>query len=334
MLIFIDIAMSTQRRSKGTVVNLGILITNIVNSAAPVDWANLNWDNMGIDWTSAWKAGQHTSTVAPVPVPTTTAAPVVAAAAKETSAAPVVSSPAPSASASASSSSGVFSQISSDVASLWNGVEGLANKLTSFGSPAIGSGSEVAAIGNIGAPQGSNMIKVASASGYQLTNTFINTSKKSMTILLWNKAFSNDGTVANAEANLGSCVAATTPALSIALAPGAQQVVAFQDGTLMGWAEATDAKTASGALAISWGEASFKLAGSGYDLSAILNPQGNNYKMSISAVETPCISDNTQNYWEAKDNNPADPVPIGTSDGSCYVPAGSVTLTTEMGGYF
>lgn len=303
--------------------------------ANPVDWADLNWDDMGIDWTSAWKAGQHTSTVAPTPVPTTTAAPVVAVVAKQSSSAVVVSSSASStsASASASSTSGILAEISSDVATLWDGIVGLSNALTSFGEAAFGTGSEIAAIGNIGSPQGSNMIKVSSASGYKLTNTFINTSNDSMTILLWNKAFSTDGTVANAEANLGSCVAATTPILSIALAPNAQQVVAFQDGTLMGWAQATSAKTASGALAISWGEASFKLAGSGYDLSAILNPEGNNYKMSISAAEVSCISDNTQNYWEAEDNNPENPIAIGSSDGSCYVPAGSATLTTEMGGY-
>jgi len=296
-----------------------------------VDWADLDWDNMGIDWTSAWKAGQHTSTVAPTPVPTT-AAPVVAAVAVETSAAPVPT-PSSSASASPSASAGVLAEVSSEAATLWNGVVGLANKLTAFGEAAIGSGSEVAAIGNIGSPQGSNMIKVDSASGYPFTNTFINTSGKSMTILLWNKAFSNDGTVASAEANLGSCVAASTPALSIALAAGEQQVVAFQDQTLMGWAEATSAKTASGALAITWGEASFKVGGSGYDMSAILNPEGNNYQMAISSSETPCISDPTQNYWEAANNNPEDPIPIGTSDGSCYVPGSTATLVTKMGGY-
>jgi len=285
-----------------------------------VDWESLDWQNMGIDWSSAWAAGQHSSTAAPVPVPTS--APVAAAPPKSTAPA---KSPA--------TNSNLVSDVASGAASLWNNLKGLANDLTAFGEAAIGSGQEIAAIGNIGAPQGANMIKVASAEGYQFTNTFINTSPHPITVVCWNKAYSRTGSVADADANLGSCVAPITPTLTFALQPGDRQVVAFQDGTLMGWSQAVDGKTPSGAFAATWGEGSFKKEGSGYDMSAILNPDGNNYNMAISASETPCISDPTQNYWEAKDNNPETPVPIGNSDGSCYVPGSTATLVTKMGGY-
>jgi len=154
-----------------------------------------------------------------------------------------------------------------------------------------------------------------------------------MTILIWNKAYSRDGTAANADPNLGSCVALETPTLSFTLAPGAKQIVAFQDDTLIGWSQATGAKTASGAPAITWGEASFKSAGSGFDMSAIMNPEGNNYNMAISFAEGDCISDMTQNYWYAQNNNSEDPVAFGSSDGSCYVYGSTATLTTKMGGY-
>ncbi|PSS08762.1 hypothetical protein M430DRAFT_189030 [Amorphotheca resinae ATCC 22711] len=200
-----------------------------------VNWDALNWDDMGINWSSAYEAGQHTSTV-------------------------------------------------------------------------------------------------PSAAGYQFTNEFINTSPQPMTVVIWNKAYSQSGNVDDADPNLGSCIAPETPTLTFALAPGESQVVAFMDETLIGWAQATSAKTASGAFDTTWGEASFRSTGSGYDMSAIMNSAGNNYDMAISSSETPCISDPTQNYWFAANNNPEDPQPVGSSDGSCYVPGSSATLVTKMGG--
>jgi len=290
-----------------------------------VDWADLNWDDMGIDWTSAWAAGQHTSTVAPAPVPTT-AAPVVAAVAKETPVAPV-STPSPSPSASASG--GVFDQIASTVETAFSDIKGLSDDLTSFGAATASSGSVIGKIGNIGSPEGSNIIKVDSAEGYQFTNTFINTSGKPITIVLWNKAASQNGVV---EANLGSCLALTSPALAITLAAGEQQVVAFQEDTQGGWAQATSDIAASGAPAITWGEINCSSGGSGFDVSAIMNKNGNTYDMSISSAENSCVSDMTQNMWIAQNNNPEDPVPVGGADGSCYVPGTTLTLTTKMGG--
>jgi len=305
---------------------------HVKKDAQPVDWADLDWNNMGIDWTSAWKAGQHTSTVAPVAVPTTTASPVVAVAAAETSYAPAVSSSASSASASASASSGsgVFSEISSTVKTLFSSIEGLSNDLTSFGTATASSGSVIGKIGNIGSPQGSNIIKVASAEGYDFTNTFINTSGEPMTIVVWNKAASQNGGAV--EANLGSCIALTSPALSFTLAAGSQQVVAFQADTQAGWAQATSDVAASGAPAITWGEVNYATTGSGFDVSAIMNVHGNTYNMAITAAEGSCVSDMTQNMWIAKDGNSEDPVPVGSSDGSCYLPGSTATLTTKMGG--
>jgi hypothetical protein len=177
------------------------------------------------------------------------------------------------------------------------------------------------------------MMLADSVGSNDFTITFINTSPEAMTVAVWNKAFSRDGNVANAEANLGSCLAPITPILSIALAPKEQQVVAFQDGTLMGWSQAVDKTIFSGAFATTWGEGKFTTAeGSGYDVSAIVNPEGNNYNMAISSAQSDCISDPTQNYWMAKDGNPETPVPVGNSDGSCYVPGNQAHLTVKMGG--
>jgi len=299
-----------------------------VHEKKDVDWDKLDWAHMGIDWSSAWAAGQHSSTAPPAAAASTPAAsPIIAAEVKPTAAAAPASS--------SSDSDDLVSSLTSDASSLFNGLTGLANSRVSFGQPAIGGGSIIGAIGNIGKPQGSNMVKVDSAEGYDFTNTFINTSPETMTVVIWNKAFSSaeDGGVEAALANLGSCVAPKTPALSFALAPKAKQVVAFQDETIIGWSQAVNAKTASGAFAVTWGEAKFNSGGSGYDMSAILNPQGNNYNLAISSSETPCVSDTTQNYWYATDSKGENPIPVGNSDGSCYIPGSKANLVTKMGGY-
>jgi len=181
------------------------------------------------------------------------------------------------------------------------------------------------ATGNQGSPQGHNMMKVDSVGSYQFTNEYINTSPSAITVVCWNKAYNNDP-------NLGSCVAPETPTLTFALAPGGKQIVAFQEGTIIAWAQATSAKTPSGAFATTWGEAKFWSSGSGFDMSAILNPNGNNYNMTI--VGNGCTSgpDASTPHWEAANGNAEDPVPIGGSDGSCYIPGSSANLVTYMAG--
>jgi len=295
-----------------------------------VDWSKLDWDDMGIDWASAWSAGQTTQTST---VPAATASPTIAVAkpAVTTSAAAVVAS---TTSSTAAASSTTAASIISDVKTLFSTLVGMANLRTSFGQATAVTGSEVAQIGNMGSPQGSNMMLVDSIEGYDFTNTFKNTQSVPITVIIWNKAAYTGTDPSAAEANLGSCIALETPALSFSLAPGASQSVAFMDETQCGWAQATSNKTPAGAADTTWGEANFVTGGSGFDVSSIVNSKGNTYDMAISAAEVSCKSDTTQNDWIANGGNPEDPIPIGDSNGSCYVPGPTMTLETTMGGDF
>lgn len=287
-----------------------------VHEKRSVDWAALDWDAMGIDWTSAWAAGQHTSTSAAPAVAATTPAAAVVQAATTTAAAAATTS-------ASSSIGGVFDE----VATLFEDLVGLANGLTSFGASAIGSGTLVDAIGNIGNPQGSNMMKVSSTAGQDFTANFINTSDDDITVALWNKAYSTTGAVADADPNLGASMAPTIPTLTFALKPGGNQIVAFLDETIIAFAQATSAINEAGQFATTWGECKFFADGSGYDMSAIQNANGNNYNMSLCSEEAPeCCSDPTQNYWLTADDA------VGNSDGSCYIAQSTATLTVKMGG--
>lgn len=282
-----------------------------------VDWSTLDWENMGIDWSSAWAAGQASKTAAAAVEPTTTQAAKVATVSATTTAAAVKA---------ATTTAPLITTIESDIATLWNELVGIANDFTEFGTPTTGSGEDVAAIGNIGYAQGSNMIKVSSREGYEFTNEFINTSGESITVVIWNKAYSTTGSASDAEANLGSCVAPKTPILTFALAHGASQLVAFQENSQIGFCQATSDIAESGAFGTTWGEVNFLSKGSGYDMSAIMNPNGNNYNMTISSAEAACISDMTQNFWLTATD------PVGNSDGSCFISQSTATLTTLMGG--
>ncbi|TAQ87470.1 hypothetical protein B7494_g4209 [Chlorociboria aeruginascens] len=285
-----------------------------------VDWSAIDWDNLGINWSSAYEAGQASKTAAAESAPT----PVVAAA--------VVPTPAAETSAAASKTSATAKSSSSSSSSgaltaLFNDLVGISNDLTSLGASYTGtSGSEVSYVGNVGVPEGANMCKVSSIDGYDFTNEFINTSPSTLTVAIWNKAASPGLKGGAIEANLGSCIAPVTPALTFALAPGASQIVAFLENSQIGYAEAVSSIAESGAFATTWGEVNFLSSGSGYDMSAIMNPNGNNYNMTISSLEASCISDPTQNYWLT------DSDPVGGSDGSCYVYGSVAHLTTELGG--
>jgi hypothetical protein len=276
---------------------------------------------MGIDWAAAYAAGQHTSTVAPVP--TTTAAPVVPT---------TTAAAAPVAATAASSINSIISDVENSVATLFDGLVGLANDFVAFGEATLSSGTDVGKIGNIGSPQGSNCIKVSSTAGYQYTNNFINTSGASLTVVIWNKAYSPSGSASDAQANMGAFVATKTPTLTFALAPGASQLVAFQEDTQVGWTVATSATTSAGAFDNTWGEGNYASDGCGFDVSAIVNTAGNNYDMTISAAEVSEISaaDPPTNMWMTASE------PIGDSNGSVYIPAsfGTCTLTTKLGGIF
>lgn len=285
-----------------------------VHEKRSVNWSDLPWNDMGIDWAAAYAAGQHTSTVAPVP--TTTAAPAPVVPTTTTAAAPVATTKA----------SSIVSDVENTVAGLWNGLVGVSNALTSFGASTAASGSTGDNYyGNCGSPYGSNVIKVSSPSGYQFTNTFVNTQSVSITVNIWQKV-GPDGQPLS-----GSALAPTDTTLTFVLAPGASQTVAFQDNTQVAFAQAVSAFTASGAYATTWGENNWSsTAGCGFDVSAIMNPAGNNFDMTISAKEVPDISaaSPATNMWLTAND------PVGGSDGSVYIPGsiGSCTLTTTLGG--
>lgn len=276
---------------------------------------------MGINWSAAYAAGQHTSTtVAPVPTTAAAVVPTTTAAA------------APVATTASTSINNIVSDVENSVATLFDGLVGLANDFVAFGEATLSSGTDVDKIGNIGYPQGSNCIKVSSTNGYQYTNNFINTSGASLTVVIWNKAFSPTGSAADAQANMGAFVATKTPTLTFALAPGASQLVAFQEDTQVGWTVATSATTAAGAFDNNWGEGNYASDGCGFDVSAIVNTSGNNYDMTISAAEVSEISaaNPPQNMWLTASD------PVGDSNGSVFIPAsfGTCTLTTKLNGYF
>jgi hypothetical protein len=294
-----------------------------IHEKRSVNWSDLPWNDMGIDWAAAYAAGQHTSTVAPVPTTTAAPAPVVPT---------TTSAAAPVATTAASSINSIISDVESDVATLFDGLVALANDLVAFGEATLSSGTDVGKIGNIGAPQGSNCIKVSSTAGYQYTNNFINTSNAPLTVVLWNKAFSPSGSASDAQANMGAFVATKTPTLTFALAPGASQLVAFQEDTQIGWTVATSATTSAGAFDNTWGEGNFASDGCGFDVSAIVNTAGNDYDMAISAAEVSEISaaNPPTNMWLTASD------PVGDSNGSVYIPAsfGTCTLTTKLNGIF
>lgn len=284
-----------------------------LTTACSIDWSKLDWNAMGIDWSSAWAAGQHSSTTAAPVVPTSTAAPAVAAPAKTTT------SSAAAASSTASSSS---NSIVSDLEELWDGLVGLSNTLTEFGTATAPSGSTGDFyMGNVGSPYGSNIIKVPSTKGYDFTNTFVNSQSKTITINVWQKAGPDLQPLS------GSALAPKKTTLTFTLKPGASQTVAFQENTQIGWAEACSSFASSGAYDTTWGEANFVSTGSGYDVSAIMNSAGNNYQMTITSAEAPaCTSDMNQNMWLTATD------PVGGSDGSCYIAQSTATLKTVMGG--
>jgi hypothetical protein len=280
---------------------------------------------MGIDWSSAWAAGQHTSTAAAV-VAATTAAPVVAA--TTTAAAVVVAATTAATKAAATTSASLSSTVSSLESSLlnnlellWDGLVGASNYRTAFGEATSASGSTGDNyVGNVGFPYGSNVIH-ASSSDSDYTITFKNTASSGMTINVWQK-IGPDGQVLS-----GSALAPKNTTLTFYLASGASHVVAIQENTQVAWAEACSDFTASGAYATTWGEANFVSTGSGYDVSAIMNPNDNNYDMTITSTEAPdCTSSRTENFWLTASD------PVGDSNGSCYIAQSTAHLTVEMGG--
>jgi hypothetical protein len=279
-----------------------------------VDWSALDWDNMGIDWASAYAAGQHTSTSA-APAATSTSVAPVAPAATSTAAAPATTH--------VNSASSAVGGVFNEAVSLFNGLVGVSNHRTSFGAQSAASGSVGDSyVGNVGVPYGANVILAGNAADFTYTNTFVNSQSKSITVNVWQKVGPDMRPLS------GSALAPTWTTLTFVLAPGASQTVAFDENTQVGWCEATDKTTSSGSFDQTWGEANFVKTGSGYDVSAIMNSAGNVYDMTITSAEAPaCTSSRTENMWLTATD------PVGTSDGSCFIFQGKATLKTVMGGH-
>lgn len=303
-----------------------------------VNWKALDWNSMGIDWAAAYARGQAEAKSNPnlpdQPATVPSSSPENTTAEGEAPAATVpnetetintksdsINSPKKDSSDSSKSDSG------SSSVELWNNLVGASNHRKIFGLSTPTRGKEVGYVSNVGVPEGSNMIKVASAQEHIFTNEFINTSKKPMTVVIWNKAASPGMKEPwNADPNLGASIAPEHAALTIPLAPGDSQVVAFLDQSVVGWAQACDTRSFSGGFSTTWGEAQYNTTGSGYDVSAIQNPQGSNYIMDISSVEaSTCDSTESTNMWIT------DTSTVGS--GSCYIAQSSAHLTTKMGGY-
>lgn len=281
-----------------------------------VDWDALNWGDMGINWSSAYEAGLVSSkTAAPVVSATAAAAAVVAASV-------TIAAVAPATTTGSSLVDEVTTAVESGIESLFDSLVGVSNTRTKFGSSSASSGTAGDSyIGNYGAPYGANMIKVSSTSGYDFTTEFVNTQSKSITVNCWNKVGSDLQPLS------GSALAPKDTTLTFAIPAGKSQIVAFMENSQVGCAQACSETAVSGAYATSWFEANFLVAGSGYDLSAIMNSGGNNYDMSITSAEAPdCTSDMTQNYWLTATD------PVGDSNGSCFIAQSTATLTVKMGG--
>lgn len=270
------------------------------------------WWATVINWSTV-NYGGGASTAAPAATSAAAAAadsPIVAAqkATTTTHAAAATSAAASSGSSSSSSSTG-----------LMNGIVGASNGRTAFGTATSDKGTcpGIDCINNVGSPYGSNIIKVSSTSGYDYTNTFHNPQKDSITVNIWNKA-GPDG-----QANSGQALAPKSTTLTFVLAPGASQIVAFQENTSGGFCQATSNAATDGWFPTTWGEYTYLNGGSAFDVSAIQNPAGNNYNMTMSSTEAACTSDMTKNMWvtasEAlgptgqKESNGGDCVAMGTS---------------------
>ncbi|KAM3065444.1 hypothetical protein ACMFMG_011437 [Clarireedia jacksonii] len=291
-----------------------------------VDWKALDWEDMGIDWSSAYAKGQASKTSAAAVVADATSAPASSAASVTSSVVAAASTAASSAAAAVTSSGSLTGDITGDII---GEIEGLFNKLVGCSNARKEFGEIVAASGvtgdfyrgNFGSPYGANVIKISSKASYAYTAEFINTQSKSITVNIWNKVGPDLQDLS------GSALAPKNTTLTFVLAAGASQIVAFQENSQVAWAEACSETAASGAYATTWGEANFVKTGSGYDMSAIMNANGNDYNMSISSAEAPqCTSDPTQNYWLT------DTQPIGNSDGSCFIAQSTATLKVVMGG--
>ncbi|TGO65513.1 hypothetical protein BCON_0002g00980 [Botryotinia convoluta] len=301
-------------------------------AAVVEDWTALDWADMGINWSSAYEAGQASKTAAAAATSTDSSSTAAAVdnlaenkiAAYTTSASVAASTTAASSSktSSAKSTATSSSSLLDDIEEWFDELVGASNDRKSFGTAvAAAGGTTDNYYGNYGSPYGSNVIKADSSASYSYTVNFVNTQSKKITVNIWNKVGPDMQPLS------GSALAPKNTTLTITIPSGGSQKVAFDEDSQVAWAQACSSTAASGAFDTTWGEAQFLKTGSGYDMSAIMNSAGNNYNMTITSEEAPaCTSDPTQNYWLTATE------PIGNSDGSCYISQSTATLTVIMAG--
>ncbi|TVY54315.1 hypothetical protein LCER1_G003229 [Lachnellula cervina] len=294
------------------------------------DWNDAS-NYKGVDWTKAYAEGMASKTAV-----VAAAASTPAVAEKLAAVAPLVSSvvsDAKSAVASVavaktSAASSSTASSSSSLSGLWKGLTGVSNSRTAFGpgiSPVGTPGDNYFGnYGGTGDDYGSNVILVDSIGDNDFTNTFTNTQSVPITVNVWNKVGPDLKVLS------GAPMAPTKTTLTFILAPGASQIVAFQDISNIGWAQPVEELTGASAYKTSWGEANFCKTGSGYDVSAINDDK--NYNMTIISTENSgCKSNTVENTWKT-DKDAVGSADGADTNGSCYVPAGPMHLQTSMGG--
>lgn len=222
---------------------------------------------MGIDWTSAWAAGQHTSTSAPVAVATTAAAstpavsPIVAAEAKaaSTSEAAPASSASPASSSAAPAATTDSSSSSNDVvSSVLNSVEEIALKALGVVSAGINAVSDAQ--------------DVWVGTGGPYTMELINNAGEDLYLVCWGSA--------------GSWINSIVPLITLSIPSGGKSTLSFKDGAsgALG-AFYSDTKLVNGQLSNTWVE--FTMGNYGvFDVSREVNMNGH----SVEVVGPSCTS--------------------------------------------
>jgi len=251
-----------------------------------------------VNWSSVFASDKPAATPAPVAAPVV--APVVAKPAPEKAKAPAPAKPAAPATSSKSSTS------SSDPAkALFGGV-----------TTPIDNGIVDEYIGNVGIPWGSNIVKISDVNGAKYTNNFISSASAPIQIIVWNKSG------ADGRPNSGQFSA---PALSFELAPGASQVVAFDENSQVAWCQFTGAKSAYNANDCTYGEADFGNISnngySGYDVSLIQSGAPTPMMITSPNGKTSSTSDTSNIYTSDKQ--------AGGIGGN--LAPGPVRLTTTLG---
>ncbi|PQE22085.1 allergen asp f 4 protein [Rutstroemia sp. NJR-2017a BVV2] len=212
----------------------------------PVDWSALDWEDMGIDWSSAWAKGQASKTAAAAAAAQSTTAPA-SSVASVTSVTHGVVAAATSVTSSATAAASSSESLVDAIEDLFDSLVGCSNARKAFGEIVSAAGSLGDNYrGNYGSPYGSNVIKVSSKSSYSYTAEFHNTQSKSITINIWNKVGPDLRDLS------GSALAPKNTTLTFVLAAGASQIVAFDENSQVAWAEACSSTAASGAYATTW----------------------------------------------------------------------------------